>query len=438
MWSWGDTGIGNLMNAVPDYQSTPGWVFNDPGFRNVSMEDAVKRLIAGAAPTGKYRVDYSANMGEGDTRERPGGAAGDYYSVFDFNKDTGGFSNQLNYGNTAENRAIGADMTPFYTIPLMLASAGLGAYFAPAAGAAEAGLTASAAGGGIESGLGFGGQIGGLTAAQEAAMGAGTALGSAAPSIMEAAPSMASDWSFLGNAGSMGSDELMSAGSGMEGLIGGAETTPLATASGMAQQPWAMGDLPTYSLAETGGGIGGMSATDLMGYAKTLAPLSALNLGSSFLSGSATEDLFSKLQEQAQNQANANVTSNRDWYNSTAYPNSELVAAKQMANSAEMAAKLQAAKKSYMESAAQRGLKGGSLSGGLSSIYNNYLRDYGSMANDLTQWANTAQFSPGSGTYASYIPSTANTVTGTTQAANSLSSMLGTLGSIYAYKNLFS
>jgi hypothetical protein len=136
--------------------------------------------------------------------------------------------------------------------------------------------------------------------------------------------------------------------------------------------------------------------------------------------------LGAKSGQQAQQEA---TQDNRTWWQQNAYPNQALVQAKQTAAGSDLSSRLAEAKRRYMEDAARRGLRGGSLAGGLASMERSTMKDYSKLANELIQFQNTAQFAPqGTSMVATQTPEQS--------LYGSLGNTAGTLAGYYAYKNL--
>jgi hypothetical protein len=136
--------------------------------------------------------------------------------------------------------------------------------------------------------------------------------------------------------------------------------------------------------------------------------------------------LGAKSGQQAQQAA---TQDNRAWWQQNAYPNQALVQAKQTAAGSDLSSRLAEAKRRYMEDAARRGLRGGSLAGGLASMERSTMKDYSRLANELIQFQNTPQFAPqGTSMIATQTPEQS--------LYGSSGNTAGTLAGYYAYKNL--
>jgi hypothetical protein len=133
--------------------------------------------------------------------------------------------------------------------------------------------------------------------------------------------------------------------------------------------------------------------------------------------------------KSGQESQQAATQDNRTWWQQNAYPNQALVQAKQTAAGSDLSSRLAEAKRRYMEDAARRGLRGGSLAGGLASMERSTMKDYAKLANELIQFQNTAQFAPqGTSMVATQTPEQS--------LYGSLGNTAGTLAGYYAYKNL--
>lgn len=201
-----------------------------------------------------------------------------------------------------------------------------------------------------------------------------------------------------------------------------AAATPVATASGAGGT--IAGDTAintAASAAESASGAGtAAGGSSLLGKSAIPLALLAANLGSSLLGANSSR----------QSAADA-TNNNREWWQANAFPNSSLMASKRAEAYADLGSKLAEAKRRMTEDAAKRGLRGGSLAGGLSNIERGGQRDYAKLANDLIQFQNTPLFSP---TGTAMTPTT----TAEQSIANTVSGLTGTVGGLYTYKNLFS
>lgn len=272
--SWVDT------PSVPTFQGWSG--------RNITVADAEKQLKEMGAPSineygvpTTYRIDYGADPSH-DTREQPGGAAGDTYDTFSYDKDTGKLTKIGSYKNEAENTSKGQPMWPFYTGALMIAGAGVGSLLAaPAAaglaGAASAGAAAgTAASAGIMSGTGAlaagaagaGAAAGGAAAAGMMSGGAAAGTGLTAAEIVSlagAGTGAASAGAAAGGAASSG----ITSGTGTAGAIGaGMSPTSIAALEAAGAETGMMG-------AGTAGEYGSLSAETLAGYDAEAAAMAA-------------------------------------------------------------------------------------------------------------------------------------------------------------------
>ena len=135
--------------------------------------------------------------------------------------------------------------------------------------------------------------------------------------------------------------------------------------------------------------------------------------------------------QQNQGAMQSAVQDNRNWWQQNAFPNQAKVSAMGAQANADLASRLAESKRRYAEDAAKRGLRGGSLAGGLSALERGSMQDYGTLANQLIQFQNTPQFAPTSGTQMQA------TQTPMGSMYNTLGGLSGLLAGNYAYKNLF-
>lgn len=179
---------------------------------------------------------------------------------------------------------------------------------------------------------------------------------------------------------------------------------------------------PEAMTIDAGAGTGGTATGGGWSLGSYTTPaLMALNLASQYMGA--------KGQQQAVQDA---TNSNREWWQENAYPNKAAVNAQASNAYANLASQLVEAKRNMMEDAAKRGLKGGSLAGGLSRLNTSANKNYAQLANQLIQFQNTPQFTP-SGLGTNMTP----TVTPLANMANSVSGLTGTYLAADAYKNLY-
>lgn len=325
--------------------------------------------------------------------------------------------------------------------PLFTGGAGVGG----ASGAAGTGL-------GLDANMaaaGYGSQLGGLTAGQMAAGGAGTA-GITGALGMDANMAAAG---YPVQLGGLTSGQLTAGGYTASQLaaMGYSDSEIAAMLSGGAGATGAAGTGSAGGTGATGTGAAGTGAATTAGglgsllksYGLPLALL--LGAGGSFLKAGASEDKASARNAQdqqnidkiiatqtgvAQQTHDQNVAygdemwgrqtgysdqnylrnlayalSNRegnldyakgllDHWKANAYPDKDLMAARKAEEYAKLGSSLEERKRSYLEDAAKRGLKPGSLSGGLSSIERGAQKSYAELANELLQFEHTPQFAP--------------------------------------------
>jgi hypothetical protein len=236
-----------------------------------------------------------------------------------------------------------------------------------------------------------------------AAGGAGGAISTAGAAEAGAAAGGAGSGWLTGGTGAA----LAGAGVAGAGGTAGAIDTTGAAAAGQAAG------------AQTTAGLSGgtAAASSLLGKYGVPAALFAANLGSQFLGA-----------KSAENAMTGAVENNREWWQQNAFPNAALMGAKGSEAYSNLSSALLQARRKMMEDAARRGLRGGSLAGGLASIDRSAMRDYGKLANDLIQFENTPQFSP-QGTSMTATPTAMQGV------SNTVSGLTGTMGGLYMYKN---
>ena len=202
-----------------------------------------------------------------------------------------------------------------------------------------------------------------------------------------------------------------STASGMGGLLGAG-----AGALGVLLAPATFGTslLPAMAI---GGGLGSMLGGSLFGEDQIKKQ----------------EESNSRLMAQQTAANQAAMAQQQNFWKENAYPSEEAIAASKKSSLADMNAQAQTAQKNFLESASARGIQGGGAIGaGLSDIERQRQKTYGSMLNQLTQYANTPMFSP---TYAGNVSGLAG-VSGAQTQASALDSMLGTIGGLYGYNAL--
>lgn len=314
------------------------------------------------------------------------------------------------------------------------AAAGMGAFgsggLTGAAGGSAAGGSAAGAGETIGSGL------------------TGTFTGAAAPATAESA-----------------------IGTGLTGTLSGAYTMPASIATAApefgagtlaagstiaggagAASPYA-GLLGSTTVggagAAAGGGGGLLSGLGTVGKALPLIT-GAANIASQYMKGKADQESIAAqqaaMEQAAEDAALANkglaeeaVDNNRQWWQENAYPNQVSVDAKAAEANASLGERLAMAKRKYSEDAAARGLRGGSLAGGLSSLDRSAQTDYARIANELIQFQNTPRFTP-QGTSLSYTPQSAAQILPTTNSkqvlANAADDLTKTYLTYQMYQNM--
>lgn len=185
---------------------------------------------------------------------------------------------------------------------------------------------------------------------------------------------------------------------------------------------------PAATAAGTGGGLFGSSGW------KVPLGLIATDLVSQLFGTQGAKSSMEDAAKYNQQSSIAAAENNRDWWAQNAFPNSDIIGAMRASASADMASQLAEAKRRYSEDAAKRGLRGGSLAGGLADLERTAQRNYGTLANDLIKFQNTPLFSP-SGT--SVQPTTIQPTTSYGQTfANTASDLSKTYLQYLMYQNM--
>jgi hypothetical protein len=159
-------------------------------------------------------------------------------------------------------------------------------------------------------------------------------------------------------------------------------------------------------------------------------------LGASYLSGEASADAQSEAIDKLIAASKTATDESRAWWSANAYPKADVIEAAKKNQLAAMNQASQTSQKNFLDSTSSRGIRGGGiLSSGLADIERGRQRDYGTMLNNLTQFANTPLFAPNMAPYS--VPSTASTTTGESSLYSALSSLLGTTTGASLYKSLY-
>jgi len=123
------------------------WGTVPTGLWNKTTDQILALLRSYNSPSTTLRVDYSANMGIGDTRSMPGGAYGDYYNMYAYDAGRQSLSFLSGYDNSTPNQATGAPwQNLMYPIAMLAAAYSLGTSLSAVSGATGSigGMTTSA------------------------------------------------------------------------------------------------------------------------------------------------------------------------------------------------------------------------------------------------------------------------------------------------------
>ncbi len=174
-----------------------------------------------------------------------------------------------------------------------------------------------------------------------------------------------------------------------------------------------------------------LPVSELLKMGLTAAQIAAL-LGGSYLSGQAEADASRENTNNLIAAARDATLQQQEFWKQNAFPRQDVIEAARKNQLAQMNQMTGTAQKNFLDQTSARGIRGGGiLSSGLSGIERERQRQYGTMQNDLTKFANTPLFAPNMAPY--QVPS--STTSGESSLYNAIAQIggLGTGSSLYKY-----